>query len=209
MDKKIIFVHGYTASSQADWYPAIKPELDKLGIDYSIPDLPGGKNPHSADWVEIIRKEVDLSSKPIVLVGHSLGTRAVLLYLDKYQKKVDTVILIAPLSNDASNAERRGGEAYPDFFEYKIDPQKIKRLANKFVIAHSKDDSSLDYEKHGVSLAKELGVRLITFEDRDHFSDPKNAPYVLEILRKELVFQLYNQELLSIFECCFWKFQDV
>lgn len=188
MDKKIIFIHGYTASSQTDWYPAIKPELDKLGVDYSIPDLPGGENPHSADWVEIIKKEVDLLSKPVVLVGHSLGTRAILLYLDKYQKKVDTVILIAPLSNDVANAERRGGEAYPDFFEYKIDMQKVKKLANKFVVAHSKDDSSLDYEKHGVALAKELGVKLITFEGRDHFSDPENVPYVLEILRKELGF---------------------
>lgn len=188
MNKRIIFIHGYTASSHADWYPAIKPELDKLGVDYSIPDLPGGENPHSANWVEIIRKEVESSTKPVVLVGHSLGTRAVLLYLDKYQKKVDTVILIAPLSNDIANAERRGGEAYPDFFEYKIDSQKVKKLANKVVIVHSKDDSSLDYEKHGVSLAKELGVKLITFDGRDHFSDPENAPYVLEILRKELNF---------------------
>ena len=98
MNKKILFVHGYTASSQTDWYPAIKPELDKLGVDYSIPDLPGGKNPHSAEWVEIIKKGVDLSSKPVVLVGHSLGTRAVLLYLDKYQKKADAVILIAVAS---------------------------------------------------------------------------------------------------------------
>ena len=188
MNKKIIFVHGYTASSQADWYPAIKPELDKLGVDYSIPDLPGGENPHSAQWVEIIKKEVDLSSKPVVLVGHSLGTRAVLLYLDKYQKKLDAVILIAPLSNDVANAERRGGEAYPDFFKYKIDLQKVKKLAHKFVVAHSKDDTSLDYERHGVSLAQELGVTLITFEDRDHFSDPENAPYILEVLRKELDF---------------------
>ena len=188
INKKIIFVHGYTASSQADWYPAIKPKLDGLGIDYSIPNLPGGENPHSADWIEIIKKEVNLSSKPVVLVGHSLGTRAVLLYLDKYQRKVDTVILIAPLSNDVANAERRGGEAYPDFFKYKIDLQKVKKLADKFVIAHSKDDTSLDYEKHGVSLAKELGVKLIIFEDRDHFSDPENAPYVLDILREELGF---------------------
>jgi predicted alpha/beta hydrolase family esterase len=186
--KKIIFVHGYTASSRADWYPAIKPELDRLGIDYSIPDLPGGENPHSNEWVEIIKREVELSSKPVVLVGHSLGTRAVLLYLDKYQKKADTVVLIAPLSNDVTNAERKGGTAYPDFFEYKIDLQKVKKLAKKFVILHSKDDSSLDYEKHGLSLARELGAKLITFEGRDHFSHPENAFYVLEVLRRELDF---------------------
>lgn len=188
MNKKIIFVHGYTASSQADWYPAIKPELDRSGIDYSIPDLPGGESPHGADWVEIIRKEVELSSKPIVLVGHSLGTRAVLLYLDKYQKKVDTVILIAPLNNNVVNAKRRGGKAYPDFFEYKINLQKVKKLAKNFIILHSKDDSSLNYEKHGVSLTRELGAKLITFKERDHFSNPEDTPYVLKVLREELGF---------------------
>jgi hypothetical protein len=188
MDKKIIFVHGYTASSQADWYPAIRPELDKLGVNYSIPDLPGGEHPHSADWISIIKKEVEKTTKPVVLVGHSLGTRAVLLYLDKYQKPVDTVILIAPLSNDITNRERRGGEPFPDFFEYKINLQQVKKLANKFVIMHSKDDDSLDYEQHGVSLAKELEINLITFDKVGHFCDSKCAPVILSVLRKELKF---------------------
>lgn len=188
MNKKIIFVHGYTASSQADWYPSIKPELNKLGVDYSIPDLPGEEQPHARDWVEIIKKEVQATTKPVVLVGHSLGTRAILLYLDKYQTKVDTVILIASLSNEVKNAERRGGEAYPDFFEYKIDMGSIKKLANKFVVMHSKDDDSLDYEEHGVALSKELGVELLSYDGRGHFYAPENAPYVLEVLRKELNF---------------------
>lgn len=183
---KIIFVHGYTASSKVDWYPNISKQLDKLGIEYSIPDLPGDEFPHSKDWIEIIKREVDSTDKQVVLVGHSLGTRAVLLYLDQYQEKVNPVILIAPLSNEVSNADRQDGETYPDFFEYKIDLNKIKGLADKFVVVHSKDDSSLDYETHGVVLANELGAKLITFEDRDHFSEPENAPIILEVLKSEL-----------------------
>ena len=186
--KKIIFVHGYTASSKADWYPNIKPMLDKLGIDYSIPDLPGHRKPKSKDWVKIIKKEVSSSDKPVVLVGHSLGTRAILLYLDKYKKKLDLVILIAPLSNETKNTQRRDGEAYPDFFEYKINPDKIKKLVKRFVILHSKDDSSLDYKEHGFALNKELGAKLITCDGRDHFCSPENAPFILEFLRRELKF---------------------
>lgn len=187
MNKKIIFVHGWTASPQKDWYPTIKLLLDKQDIDYAIPYLPGNRNPHSLDWIEIIKKEVEASKKPVVLVGHSLGTRAILLYLDKYQKKVDTVVLIAALSNDTANAKRRN-EAYPDFFEYKIDLEKAKKLAGKFVVVHSKDDSSLDYQKHGAKLAGQLGAKLITFQDRDHFSEPENTPYIFQILKKELDF---------------------
>lgn len=129
-DFKIIFVHGYTASHLADWYPNISPMLDKEGVDYVIPDLPGNRHPHSEDWLKIINEEYNKADKPVVLVGHSLGTRAVLLYLDQFKKKTDYTFLIAPLSNSIQNAHRRDGDAYPDFFEYKIDLLEVKPLSN-------------------------------------------------------------------------------
>lgn len=188
MDKKIIFVHGYTASSDADWYPALRPELDKLGVDYTVPDLPGGRYPKSAEWLKIIQQEFNKTDKPVVLVGHSLGTRAVLLFLDQFNVEADTVILIAPFSNEPENAHRRNGQAYPDFFEYKIDISKIKQQVKKFVIIHSEDDYSLNYHSQGESLAVELGIEITKFEDRGHFTLPEDAPYILEVLRKELGF---------------------
>src|SRR3972149_1258045 len=125
-DFKIIFVHGYTASSKADWYPNIIPELEKLGIDFAIPDLPGGEHPHVKVWLRVIHQEVLKTNKPLVLVGHSLGTRLVLL--------------IAAFANRLENANRNDGEAYPDFFVNKIDISKIKSLSEKFIVMHSKDD---------------------------------------------------------------------
>ena len=184
---KIIFIHGYTASSKADWYPSISLKLKKLSIDFSIPDLPGRENPHAEEWLSVIHQEVNKANKPLVLVGHSLGTRAILLYLEKYKPKVKLVLLIAAFANRLENGERRGGDAYPDFFEYKIDISKIKSLANKFIIMHSKDDSSISYEQ-GVEIFRDLNAKLITYTDRDHFSEPENAPYILETLRKELIF---------------------
>jgi len=183
--KKIIFIHGYTASSQADWYPNIKPELDKLGADYSIPDLPGGTHPHSREWLEIIDKEVKSATKPIILVGHSLGTRAALLYLDEFEPKVDTVLLIAAFDNNWEVNRKRRDEHYADFFEYSLDLEKIKKLAKQFIVMHSKDDSSIDYSQ-GLEISKELGAKLITYEDRGHFSAPENYPYVLDALKRIL-----------------------
>ncbi|MBT4124217.1 MAG: hypothetical protein HN981_03005 [Candidatus Pacebacteria bacterium] len=54
---KLIFVHGYTASHLADWYPNITPMLENKDVDFSIPDLPGSKKPHSANWLKIIDQE--------------------------------------------------------------------------------------------------------------------------------------------------------
>lgn len=186
-DFKIVFVHGYTASHLADWYPNISKELTKLGVDFAVPDLPGDEHPHASEWLDVIHKTVLESPKPLVLVGHSLGTRAVLLYLEKYKTNVEKVFLVAAFNNSTENAKRRDGETYPDFFEYPIDLEKIKPLAKEFIVIHSKDDSSINYSQ-GVEIAKNLGAKLITFENRDHMFKPENAPLILKILRDELNF---------------------
>ena len=185
MDKKIIFVHGYTASSRENWYPNISRELDKLGVEYSIPDMPGGAHPHSKEWLQIIDREVNATSKPVILVGHSLGTRAILLYVDQFERAADSVILVAAFNNDWKHNGERKDEHYADFFEYAVDTEKIKKLANRFIVLHSKDDSSIDYQQ-GVEIAGELGAKLITLEDRDHMSEPENYIYVFEALKKAL-----------------------
>lgn len=185
MDCKIIFVHGYTASPQADWYPNISKELKKRKIDFTVPFLPGGLHLKSKVWIEKIHQEVKKTKKPIILVGHSLGSRVVLLYLDKYPRKVIRVLLIAAFSNDTRNARRHDGAAYPDFFEYKINLEKIKPLVSKFIVMHSKNDSDLDY-KQGAEIAENLGAELITYEDRNHFNEPENYKYVLEVLLREI-----------------------
>lgn len=185
-DFKIIFVHGYTASHLADWYPNISKELDALGVNYAIPDLPGGKKPHAKDWLEIIDSEVQKSDKPVVLVGHSLGTKAVLLYLDQHEQPVQAVFLIAAFANWTENAKRRD-ESYSDFFEYKLDIEAIKTLCDKFVVIHSADDDSIDY-KQGQEIAKDLGANLITTNGRGHLFKPANAPFILNRLRQELGF---------------------
>lgn len=186
-DFRIIFIHGYTASRLSDWYPAISKELDRLGIDYKIPDLPGGLYPHAKNWLDILHKVISKNKKELILVGHSLGSRTALLYIDKYMPKVEKVFLIAAFTNDTANAERNDGKAYPDFFEYRINLEKIKPQVGKFIVIHSRDDSSIPF-KQGSRIAKDLGAKLVPFDGRNHFYDPEDAAVILEQLRKELHF---------------------
>lgn len=172
--KKIIFVHGYTSSPKKKKYQIIASELTKLGISFSIPELPGGEHPYSKEWLEIIDKEVKSSSDPVILIGHSLGTRAVLLYLDKFNQKVDIVILIAAFNNNPTENKGRKNEGYADFWEYGLDIEKIKGLAKKFVVVHSRDDGSIDYQQ-GVEISQELNAELLTYENMGHFSGEENA----------------------------------
>ncbi len=151
--------------------------------------MPGGDYPHSEKWLGIIDKEVKNTTKPVVLVGHSLGTRAALLYLDKFEQKVDSVILIAAFNNNFEENRKRRSENYADFFEYALDIKKIKKLANRFIVVHSKDDDLIDY-RQGVEIANELGAKLIAYEDMGHFCGEEqaeeNAKMFLEFIKSVL-----------------------
>lgn len=181
----IIFIHGYTASPQADWYPEVSNKLGRQGIPFAIPTLPGGRHPHADVWIDTIHRVISTLSTPLVLVGHSLGTRAVLLYLEKHPIPVEHVVLIAAFNNSTENAKMDNGESFPDFFRHRIDLQKIKPLVKKFTVVHSTDDDSIDF-KQGVEIANDLDAELTTYTDRKHFSDPSNADEILKILKKEL-----------------------
>lgn len=188
LDYKIVFIHGHTASHLADWYPNISKELDKFGIDYVIPDLPGGEYPHAKEWLDVLHDVITKITKPLILVGHSLGTRTALLYLEKYQQKAEKAFLIAAFRNDViENVRRDRKDKYGDFFSHKIDIDRIRPLAGKFIVIHSKDDSSIPYQQ-GVEIADDLDAKLITYEGRDHLFEPENAPFVFSELRRELDF---------------------
>lgn len=187
--KKVILIHGYASSPKKKKYQIISEELDKLRVECSIPFLPGDEHPHSKEWLEIINNEVKNVTSPIILVGHSLGTRAALLYLDKFGKKVDTVILIAAFDNNyKENRKGRNGN-FSDFFDYPIDIEKVKKLANKFIVVHSKDDDAIDYAQ-GEKISRELGAKLITYNDMSHFSGEENvdqnAKVFLEVIKSTL-----------------------
>jgi len=183
---KILFIHGYTASSKADFYPALSLLLDAAHIDYVIPDLPGEKYPHAQTWIEMLHDSIKDNPKPLIIVGHSLGTRTALLYIEKYLPKVEHLFLIAAFANRLENARRRN-EAYPDFFENKIDISKIKSHIKHAYVLHSKNDHSIPFEQ-GVEIAHDLNAEMIESENKDHYCEPSNAPYIFSILKKAIGF---------------------
>ncbi len=180
----VVFIHGYNASPEMNWYPEMRRELDNLRIPYRMPALPGGDHPQIREWLKIIDQPVKSIKGDVVLVGHSLGTRAVLLYLERSKKPVKGVLLVSPFSNDLKNAGIRG-QGYSDFFEHEIDLSEIKKLSPKFIVMHSKDDQRIPFEQ-GKEIAEELGADFVVYEDKRHFSRPENHAEVLEQLKKLL-----------------------
>ncbi|MFA6190435.1 MAG: YqiA/YcfP family alpha/beta fold hydrolase [Candidatus Staskawiczbacteria bacterium] len=187
--KKVILIHGYNTNPYSKKWQITAEALKAMGVECSAPVLPGGERPHSQEWLEIIDKEVKDSKGPVILCGSSLGTRAILLYLDKYNQKVDSVILIASFNNNFQENRKRRNGAYADFFDYALDIERIKKLANHFIVVHSKDDELINYNQ-AAEISNQLGAKLITYENMGHFcgerNSEKNAAVFIEIIKSVL-----------------------
>lgn len=175
-----IDIHGYNGSSKSNWHPRLKELLTESGETVIAPDFPGGRSPVYTDWEPLIANAVEQSDELITVIGHSLGTRALLRFLEEHDIQVDRGVLVGPFANWTSNASFREG-AYANFFDRELDISKVRAMAKEWIVIGSLDDSRIPFEQSEV-IASELGARLVAVPDSDHFLDEKWADLIVEEL---------------------------
>ncbi|KLU14296.1 MULTISPECIES: RBBP9/YdeN family alpha/beta hydrolase [Xenorhabdus] len=79
--KKIIIVHGYTASPSSHWFPWLKEKLIEQGAEVIIPTMPDTSSPKPEVWAKMLMDIVPEADKDSVFVGHSLGCITLLRHL--------------------------------------------------------------------------------------------------------------------------------
>ena len=187
--RKVIFIHGYDTNPSKRKYQIIKQGLADLGVGCVVPVMPGGLHPHCEDWIKVIKNGVGGSDDQIILVGHSLGTAATLLYLERYQpKNIEAVVLFAAIDPSwPQNREKVGGNV-ADFI-CSVDYEKIKKSAKTFIVSSSKDDPIVEFDQ-GKGLSEKLGADFLPVRGMGHFkgeaTTDRDAAYFLSIIKTVL-----------------------
>lgn len=185
MIKNVVFIHGYMSGPKSNWYPAVRRELEEKGLQVFVPQMSGDMYPEYTEWLPVIHQQFErINPEETLLVGHSLGTRAQILFLDEYKMKIGAVLMIGAFSNDPKNAEFRGGN-YANFFEEKLDIKELKKLSESWTVLHSKDDDKIPFAQ-GKLIATDLGAELVEVNGYLHFKAPQSGEKVLEIIHKIL-----------------------
>ncbi|MEY2986252.1 MAG: hypothetical protein RJB24_481 [Candidatus Parcubacteria bacterium] len=183
MSYTIIDIPGYNHNSESMWHPDFRKYIIESGSEVITLNLPGGKYPVFREWYPIIEQAVSEAKNSVVLVGHSLGTRAVLLFLEQTQQTVQNIVLIAPFDNTLANASFRNGN-YANFFEHLVDINQAKsKIKGKIKVIGSEDDANIPYIQ-AQNIAKDLSAELITIPNSVHFLDAKWAKLLSEITVK-------------------------
>lgn len=178
-----MILHGTEDTSQSNWFPWLKKELEGKGYKVWVPDLPQAEKPNLKRYTDFLLANKDWEwNSETVIFGHSSGAVEILGLLQELPEyvQIDQAILVAGFRNDL------GWESLKEFFQIPFDFEKIKRRAKKFILLQSDNDPFVPID-HAKYLADKLNGKLIVQQKQGHFSvstKPKftEFPFLLKLL---------------------------
>lgn len=160
-------------------------ELAKKGIYACALAMPTPDEPKVEEWISEISRVTTDEKDEYFLVGHSLGSVAVLRYLEKTNRSISGAILVSGPVNvllpEKTDSSLRNTD---NFLEKDFDISAIRSHCKNIIVIHAKDDEKVPYE-HAEKLSKMLGCKLITLETGGHLSAMDGViefPEVLEVI---------------------------
>lgn len=160
--KKEYFNSKSPAQSNSHWIPWIQRQLILKGVLSQAPEFPESCKPVYKKWKSIFGQfKID---KGTILIGYSGGAGFLVRWLSENKIKVGKVVLVAPWI-DPGRSLKTG------FFNFKIDPQLVKRIGSIIMIV-SRDDYR-DVVKSAKQLEDVLGagnIKVEEFTDKGHFT---------------------------------------
>jgi hypothetical protein len=171
-----IIIHGWGATSQDNWFPWLKKELEEKGWKVDSPDFPNTQWPKLTEWLEFFdnNSTVDNPSNTI-LIGHSLGVPFILRYLEKnwiLRSAQNNGLSITASYLVSGFHKPLGYPATENFVDKPFDWKTIRKACEKFIVINSDNDP---YIPRTISkeLAFNLGVDEILEKNGEHLNAPE------------------------------------
>lgn len=173
--KKVFIVHGMNSSPNKAWRPWLMGELAKKDIWACSLAMPGVDRPDCNEWVAVLRNAIE-EEKEVYLVGHSLGVRAVLRYLEQDNVHIKGAVLVS------GRYGKPASTGLESFYDQPVAIEKVIRHCDRFVVIHGDNDPNVPYED-GKLLAENLGCQLITIPNGGHLSGKAQCFELPELLQ--------------------------
>jgi hypothetical protein len=162
----VIIIPGNGNSDiNGNWYPYVKRELQKLGIEVIAKNMPDPDLARRKYWIPFMEKEL-AGKKNVILIGHSSGAIAALRYLERH--KVFGAVLVSAYHTDLDDKKERISGYFDD--EWKWD--SIKKNVKWIIQFASMDDPFIPIEEAHYVRDK-LGTEYHESVDQGHFGADK------------------------------------
>lgn len=182
MAKRVYLIHGWNGAPDEGWRPWLQKELKQREFEVFNLSMPNPAYPKRHEWVAHLRESIGTPDNDAYLVGHSLGSVAILRYLEELgaSGKIGGAVLVAGFTDDL------GIDALSDFFTTPLHWEKIQQAAEAFVSIQS-DNDPYNLQVYNAEFKKYLNAETFIEHDKKHFSGNDGVtelPIVLEALVK-------------------------
>lgn len=183
--QKVLLIHGFEGSAYVNWFPWMKERLEAQGFEVFAPTMTTSDHPVLEEWLKELAPFMDQLGDQDVIVGHSLGAKAALHLIERAQKKIGSVFLVAPAigtvqEEDWTRFQTEWGTADVNavrrFWDAPYNWKKITPFVNgKYVFTSDNDPEILPYMLKDVP----KGWFKQVFSGLEHFDDVE-IPVLLE-----------------------------
>ncbi|MCS7317876.1 MAG: class I tRNA ligase family protein [Candidatus Dojkabacteria bacterium] len=195
----ILFLHGLGSKGEEGWRVHFKNEMEKLGHNIFMPNLPNANNPNFNEWFDFVLNNFsslfsEKNNKKLVIIGHSLGGLLSAKIAEKFTFK--KLVLIAPappireIINKTDNHSTLSQDITKFFDDAKdIDEKKIMQNIDEIVLINSTNDTviPIEFQKYYKSRFESSKCLIKDFNNFGHFSTNKDG-----LLQFEELYPLIN-----------------
>jgi len=187
MQKRAFLIHGWGGRPDGGFRPWLKKELESHGYLVEALAMPDSDTPVIDKWIPYLSSQISSPDENTVLVGHSLGATAVLMYLEKLPEtaRVGKVILVAGAFTKISGHTPEQQILARPWLETPINYEKIRRSAKSIVAFFSDNDPWVPLKENS-GVAEKLHAKIVVEHNMSHYNEDagiKEVPAVLnEIL---------------------------
>lgn len=169
----IAIFHGTGSTPDDFWFPWLKQQLESLGHDVWVPQLPNADEPNIEEWLPFVLQRRDfLSNDDTILVGHSAGCPLILGLLECVERKIKKSILVSGF------AQPLNPEKPEQILQKHYNWEKIQSNVGSLVLINSDNDPWGCDDNAGKYIFDHLGGTLIVRHGEGHMgSKTYNQPY--------------------------------
>jgi hypothetical protein len=187
--KRVFIIHGWGGHPDYHWQPWLKQELERKGFSVITPQMPDTGHPKVDAWVSFLAKTVGKPDNDTYFIGHSMGCKAILLYLQSINVQVGGAVLVAGFWSSIQEEKMKIEEnrlVLGPWLAAPVDAAKARRNAKSIVGIFSDNDQWIPLDTAQVYKA-ELGARIVIEKGKGHFGSRDNPIKELPIVLEELL----------------------
>jgi predicted alpha/beta hydrolase family esterase len=164
--KEIATLPECNPNDDRNWMGWTKKQLIELGYEVICPIIPKVWEAPYGEWKKALDEaEIDADT---ILVGLSAGGAACVRYIAEEKKAIKKLILVAPARYVAEKKDPLPNA--DEFYDFEVSGSVKQQIKNGTTIFVSNDEPLAGIQEAVKIYEKELGAKVIRFEDRGHFS---------------------------------------